>query len=225
MNILKYFILLSLLFVSTACVGDKKPKKIEEENNSSNIHNPYAYLEPLDKEQKILLKELINYTTALKLFDTDTIVEKTYSNLFNYIDQTHFREYISTMMSSKDILVKEYDAHINKISKVVTFTDKTQLAKVTYTSTTKIVLLNDKLYNTERSINFLYDVLIHKYGQNNIQIDVKRRAISIKKREYLLMINDKGEGWKFLGNNAEYQKLYPSILPIEINNYLEVHAL
>jgi hypothetical protein len=221
MIFLRYFILLSLLLFSTACVADKKPKKME--NNSTT--NPYAYLEPLDKEQKNLLQELIDYTTALKLFDTDTIIEKTYSNLFNYIDQTHFREYISTMMNSKDIVVKEYDAHINKISKVVTFTDKTQLAKVTYTSTTKIVLLNDKLYNTERSMNFLYDVLIHKYGQKNIQIDLKKRAISIKKREYLLMINDKGEGWKFLGNNAEYQKLYPSILPVEINNYLEVHAL
>ena len=221
MNFLRYFTLLSLLFFSTACVADKKPKKME--NNSTT--NPYAYLEPLDKEQKNLLQELIDYTTALKLFDTDTIVQKTYSNLFNYIDQTHFREYISTMMNSKDIVVKEYDAHINKISKVVTFTDKTQLAKVTYTSTTKIVLLNDKLYNTERSMNFLYDVLIHKYGKENIEIDVNKRTLSIKKREYLLMINDKGEGWKFLGNNAEYQKLYPSILPTEINNYLEVHAL
>jgi len=220
MNFLRYFTLLSLLFFSTACVGDKKPKKIE--NNSSN---PYAYLEPLDKEQKNLLQELIDYITALKIFDTDTIVEKTYPNLFTYIDQTHFREYITTMMSSKDILVKKYDANISKISKVVTFTDKTQLAKITYTSTTKIVLLDDKLYNTERSMNFLYDVLIHKYGKKNIEIDVKQRTISIKKREYLLMINNQGEGWKFLGNNSEYQKLYPSILPVEINNYLEVHAL
>jgi dihydroxyacetone kinase-like predicted kinase len=222
MNFLRYFTLLSLLFFSTACVGDKKPKKMENNNSSSH---PYAYLEPLDKEQKNLLQELIDYITALKIFDTDTIVEKTYPNLFSYIDQTHFRKYISTMMNSKDIVVKEYDAHINKISKVVTFTDKTQLAKVAYTSTTKILLLNDKLYNTERSMNFLYDVLIHKYGKENIEIDVKKRTLSIKKREYLLMINDKGEGWKFLGNNAEYQNLYPSILPIEINNYLEVHAL
>ncbi len=63
----------------------------------------------------------------------------------------------------------------------------------------------------------LKSVLENKYGKENILVDKDSRTIMIKRREKLLAIKDKdSDSWKFLGDNSEYRKLYPEILPKEM---------
>jgi hypothetical protein len=217
MNYYFKYITLTLIFLFlTACIGDKQIKK-DDHNKSIS----YAYLGTLSKDQEIVKNELITYLNVLKNFNTEAIVEKTYPELFNVIDGRHFREYISVMSNSKDIMVEHYETNITKISKVTTFSNDTKFAKVQYSSDTKIIFLNPNLYNTETSINFLYDVLIHKYGKDNIEINVKKRSLRITKEEKMLVIKRDENGWKFIGDNAEYRRLFPTILPREILNILE----
>jgi len=208
----KYLTLALLVVTLSACIGDKK---INKDNSIS-----YAYLGTLTKNQEIVKNELIAYLNNLKTFNTEAIISKTYPKLFTVIDATHFKQYISVMSNSKDIMVDHYNTHITKIGSVVTFPDGTKFAQVQYDSDTKIIFLNPNLYNTETSINFLYDVLIHKYGKENIEINLKERSLSVKKEEKMLVIQEKN-GWKFIGDNKEYRQIYPSILPTEILTQLK----
>jgi len=214
MNRLKLLSIILLLLLFTACNSDKKSAPAPTEN-------AYRYLGPLSPSQEIVKNELIDYLTQLKTFNTDEIVKKTYTPLFTVINETHFREYISTMMHSKDIMVKKYHTHITKIGKVKAFSNGIQFAHVGYTSDAKIIFLNDKLYNDTTSINFLYDVLIHKYGKENIQIDVAKRSLEITRKEKMIVIKEENEPWKFIGDTLEYRRLYPSILPYEVLTNLE----
>lgn len=210
----KYLVLSLTFIIFTGCIGNKNI-------NSDGDNISYAYLGTLTKDQEIVKNELVSYLKQLKNFNTEAIVTKTYPKLFNVIDETHFKEYISIMSNSKDIMVDHYKTHITKIGKVITFSNDTKFAKVQYTSDTKIIFLNPNLYNTETSIDFLYDVLIHKYGKENIEIDVKKRSLRIKKEEKMLVIKEQEKDWKFIGDNTEYRGLYPTILPKEIITILE----
>lgn len=211
----KYLTLALILFSLTACVGEKELKKDAPKDSIS-----YAYLGTLTKDQEIVKNELISYLNNLKIFNTKAIISKTYPNLFNVIDATHFEQYISIMSNSKDIMVDNYDTKITKIGPVVTFSNGTKFAQVQYHSDTKLVFLNPNLYSTETSINFLYDVLIHKYGKKNVEINVKERSLRVQKEEKLLLIKET-DGWKFIGDNKEYRQIYPSILPLEILTQLK----
>ena len=204
----------TILLLFTACISDKNLSKSKNDDNKSEVS--YAYLGRLTAKQKVVKSEVINYLNLLKEFDIDAIMEKTYPLLFTVINETHFKQYISAMFNSKDILVEKYDTNITKIGKVTTFSNGTEYAKISYTSKATILFLNDKLYNDETSINFLYDALIHKYGKENVEIDVKKRRLTIQKDEKLLILKERDGDWKFLGNNREYIRLYPTILPKEI---------
>ena len=214
MNRLTSLNIILLLLLLTACNSNKKSALTPTEIS-------YLYLGPLSPSQEIVKNELIDYLTQLKTFNTDEIVKKTYTPLFTVINETHFREYISTMMHSKDIMVEKYTTHITKIGKVKAFSNATQFAQVNYTSDAKIIFLNDKLYNDTTSINFLYDVLIHKYGKKNIQIDVDNRSLEITRKEKMIVIKEENEPWKFIGDTLEYRRLYPNILPYEVLTNLE----
>ena len=234
MNALKFIILTLLIFLFSACIGEKKLKKEDvqkEEKEKPKKETPqkvnltvptdlYSHLGDLSREQSIVQNELISYLQELKTFNTTAIVEKTYPKLFDVINIRNFKQYISTMMNSTDILVESFDTNISNISQVTALENSIQYAKVSYTSKAKIVFLNPNLYNTKSSMNYLYDVLIHKYGQENIEINVANRTLSIKKEEKMLVIKEAENDWKFLGNNKEFQQLYPEILPMEILNHL-----
>jgi hypothetical protein len=81
-----------------------------------------------------------------------------------------------------------------------------------------ISFLNPNAYNDEYSIRVLGSILGDKYGRNRIRTNHEKRTITIKKYEKLLAIKEQGEGWKFVGYNKEYRKLYPSFLPSDILN-------
>ncbi len=212
MKLLKYILYLFVLFSISACVSNNTtPKPKKRDNNNS-----YAYLGELTPSQEIVKNELIAYLNDLENFNVNEIVNKTYPKLFNVINKQHFREYISTMMNSKDIVVQKFDTNITKIGKVKAFSNGTQFCQVDYDSDAKILLLNNNLYKTETSMNYLYDVLIHKYGRENVNFNVKKRTIEIKRAEKMIAIKEKNEPWKFIGDNLKYRQIYYSVLPPEV---------
>jgi len=219
MHHIKYLLLTLTLIWVTACNSTKEPKK-EEIKESNTTHTTtrieISTLGDLSPKQKIVKQELDLYLQDLSTFNTDSIVNKTYPKLFGVIDLDLFRQYIASMMNSTDIAMTSYESNITELSTVTTFSNETQFAQAKYTSTVKMHFLNDALYNNEEKINFLYDALIHKYGQENIHIDVEKRTLQIKKSEKLLIIKEKDTEWKFLGDNKKYRQLYPSFLPQEI---------
>ena len=213
---IKYILFAFTLISLVACNSTKKePKKeeIKETNTTVNISTtlPISTLGALSVKQALDL-----YLNDLATFNTDSIVDKTYPKLFQVIDLDLFRQYIASMMNSTDIKMNSYESNITELSKVTTFSNETQFAQAKYTSTVKMHFLNDAMYNNEEKINFLYDALIHKYGQENVHIDVEARTLRIKKSEKLLIIKEKDTEWKFLGDNSKYRQLYPSFLPYEI---------
>jgi hypothetical protein len=224
MKKIKYFSLTLMLLLFTACNSEKELKKeepsvvaIPTDVNKTDQNITVA----LPVVTQTYLETVANqYLNELKVFNIDAIVEMTYPALFTVINPTHFREYISIMTNSKDILVESYDTKIQHIDEITTFNNGTQFSQAQYISTAKIIFLNPNLYNTEKSINYLYDVLIHKYGQENIHINLNERSVRISKPEKLLMIKEEGQEWKFLGDNKEYRRLYPQILPAEILNII-----
>jgi len=218
MPLIKSLFTIFMLVYLSACVFNKN---ITPRKKDTNTSSSYAYLGTLSPAQEIVKKELIDYLKDIEAFNIDSIVEKTYPKLFQVINEQHFREYISTMMNSKDIMVEHYDTNITHLSKVKAFSNGTQFCQVDYSSNAKISLLNNNLYKSEESMNYLYDVLIHKYGRENILFNVKERSITIKRKEKLIVIKEKDEPWKFIGDNLDYRRVYDKILPREILSNLD----
>lgn len=215
---IKYLILTLPLIVLIACDNTKSPVKEETKENNTTISTlpSESVLSEVDKEPKSIRKVLDDYLNKLTTFDTDAIVDKTYPKLFYVIDLDLYRQYIASMMNSTDIEMSSYKTNVTRLSSIIRFSNGTQFAQADYTTKVTIRFLNDTLYNTKEKINFLYDVLIHKYGKENIDINLKKRTLNIKKPEKLLIIKEKDREWKFLGDNLEYRKLYPTFLPNEI---------
>ena len=216
---MKYLLLILTLIGLTACNSTKEPKKEEIKETNTTVAtttSPVSVLGELSPKQQIVKEALDEYLNDLSTFNTDTIVEKTYPKLFQVIDLDLFRQYIASMMNSTEIAMTSYESNITELSPVSTFSNETEFAQAQYVSTVKIHFLNSNLYNTEEKINFLYDALIHKYGTENIKVDVEKRTLRIKKLEKLLIIKEKDTEWKFLGDNSKYRQLYPRFLPQEI---------
>jgi len=226
MHHIKYLFLTLTLIWITACTGTKEPKKEEiKETNTTDRTNPaisitttipISTLGALSHKQVVVKQVLDSYLNDLSTFNTDAIVDKTYPKLFQVIDLDLFRQYIASMMNSTDIAMTSYVSNITELSAVTTLSNETEFAQAKYTSTVNMQFLNNALYDNEKKINFLYDALIHKYGQENIHIDVVNRTLQIKRSEKLLIIKEKDTEWKFLGDNSKYRQLYPSFLPYEI---------
>ncbi len=219
-----------LLFALIGCNSTEKIKvKVQENNVTTKLHlreednattKAKKTIPKIEMGESELNLELNNYLQALNHFDIDTVVEMTYPKLFWVIDRNLFRQYLSSMLKAKDINMQSYTATATNIAPIRAFSNDTQFSQVDYHTEISILLLNEQLYNTDEKMNFLYDVLIHKYGQENIKIDKAQRTLTIQREEKLIMIKENGEAWKFLGDNSRYRQLYPSILPPEILNNL-----
>ncbi|CAA6801045.1 MAG: Unknown protein [uncultured Sulfurovum sp.] len=214
---IQYLILIFVLLFLVSCNGSKQA--VKEEVQENNITTSPIEIE--NQSQPTIKNMLDSYLNKLATFDTDAIVDMTYPKLFYVIDPELYRQYIASMMNSSDIIMTSYETNVTKFSPVLRFSNETEFAQVNYTSKVNIQFLNNNLYDTEEKINFLYDALIHKYGQENINIDVKKRTLAIKKAEKLIIIKEKDTEWKFLGDNSKYRQLYPNFLPREILNNLD----
>jgi len=213
---------LSLLFF-TACIGDKEPKiEIPQEVNTTielNTNHDDS-LGTLTLEQIQLKNSLDNYLAQLKSLNAENIISMTYPKLFIPINQDMFRDYLNTMLTSSDLQVNTFDSIITKIGTIKPFSEGT-FSQVSYNSTINISFINPELYNTQRKLLILDKILSNKYGHENIIVDSIGRSITIKREEKLIAIKDSSQEWKFLGDNAEYRRLYPKILPIDILNNIK----
>jgi len=213
---------LSLLFF-TACIGDKEPKiEIPQEVNTTielNTNHDDS-LGTLTLEQIQLKNSLDNYLAQLKSLNVENIISMTYPKLFIPINQDMFRDYLNTMLTSSDVQVNTFDSIITEIGTVKPFSEGI-FSQVSYNSTINISFINPELYNTQRKLLILDKILSNKYGHENIIVDSIGRSITIKREEKLIAIKDSSQEWKFLGDNAEYRRLYPRILPIDILNNIK----
>jgi hypothetical protein len=201
----------------TACIGDKKPKKETTEELNETVPIVDSVLGTLTLEQIQLKSALDNYLAQLKSLNAENIISMTYPRLFIPINQDMFRDYLNTMLISPDIQVNSFNATITKIGTIKPFSEG-QFAHINYNSTITINFVNPELYDTQRKLLILDKILAIKYGRENIRVDSVGRSITIKKEEKLLAIKDASQMWKFLGDNTEYRRLYPRILPIDLLN-------
>ena len=219
---MKKILLTVSLVLFTACIGDKEPKKetaiSNELNTTTEVSPSYdGSLGTLTLEQIQLKASADNYFLQLQSLNADNIISMTYPRLFIPINQDMFRDYLNTMLISSDVQVNSFDSIITSIGTVMPFSEGT-FSQIDYKSTINISFINPELYNTQRKLLILDKILANKYGRENIRVDSIGRNITIKKEEKLLAIKDSSQVWRFLGDNPEYRRLYPRILPIDILN-------
>lgn len=166
--------------------------------------------------EQLELKEYFElYLNQLESLDIDNIVSMTYPRLFIPINKTIFKQYVNTLVTSTQISVDSFDTSIVEIGGVNTYPEG-EFVHLRYYSSIKLTFIDPELYSDELSVRILNDVLSGKYGQENIEIEPSERRITINKEEKLLGIKEGGDSWKFIGDNEEYRRLYPRILPADI---------
>jgi hypothetical protein len=203
------------LFLACQKTAEPAIKERQEANTTA------SHLGELSQKQEILKKALDRYLQELQNYNTDTIVDLTYPQLFESIDPDVYRQSIVAFINSSQIEEELYETNVTKICKPLLFSNGREFAQAEYTAINRIRFIDDDIYDTDNKMNFLYDVFIHKFGKDNIQFDVENRTITKKEYNKLLMIKDQGEEWKFLGDNHSYRMHYPIILPPEIYKVIE----
>jgi len=213
-------VLLSILLLFTGCFSNKTPPKQEqttEEIPKKNLPDPTTTTEDTEKNTE-LYKAFERYLNQLESLNADNIISMTYPKFFTVFSKKVYKNQILTMTNSSNIDIVDFTAKITKVDKVNTFSEG-KFAKVGYTSTIKLYLKNNRLYDTELSLNTLYSILARKYGRKNIHVDIQTRVVTIIKNEKLLAIKENSHGWKFVGDNPTYRELYyPRFLPYDILN-------
>lgn len=218
MTYTKYLIYPLVITLFLACHKTAEP--IVKENQEANTTTT-SHLGELSHKQQEVKKALDRYLQELQNYNTDTIVDLTYPQLFESVDPDVYRQSIVAFINSSQIEEELYETNVTKICQPMLFSNKREFTQVEYTAVNRIRFIDENIYDTEKKINFLYDVFIHKFGKNNIQFDVENRTITKKEYNKLLMIKDDGEEWKFLGDNHFYRMHYPIILPTEIYKVIE----
>jgi hypothetical protein len=212
----KYLIYLLILTLFLSC-KKTTPLKDEIKENATT----FTHLGELSQKQLEIKKSLDLYLKELQTFNTDNIVEMTYPKLFHAIDAELYRQIIVSLMNSTQINLDSYETNITKLSKPIRFSNDTEFAQAEYLAIQTVRFLDDNMYNTEENINYLYDAFIHKFGEENIHFDVKKRTITKRELKKLLIIKEKDSEWKFLRDSELYRKFYPTILPFEIYKIIE----
>jgi len=211
--LIKIFFLPLMLFF-TGCFSEKIPDKKEEP--IAEVPKKEVYPIELDRKQKKVYKALQHYLNQLKSLNANNIISMTYPKFFIAFSKNIYKSQILTMTNSSNVEILDFSAKIIQIDKVNKFSEG-EFAKVEYASTVKVHLKNNRLYNTQLSLNTLYSILARKYGQKNIHVDTKTRVVTIRKREKMLSIKESPNDWKFVGDNPTYRQLYyPSFLPYDI---------
>ncbi len=200
-------------------VKEKKSKKEKKNNIEKNITTTVEEIVPetdIYTDKQLELKaELERYLEQLTSLNIEGIIDMTYPKLFIPINKNMFKRYINTLITSEHITIESFDTNITNIGDIQSFSNG-EFATVEYKSIIKLAFINPNLYSDELSMRVLNDTLTSKYGKENIKIDARNREIVIKKDEKLLAIKEKDSDWKFIGDNKEYRRLYPQIIPLDI---------
>jgi hypothetical protein len=191
--------------------GDKTEEESKKEPKKVDNNTTIKYT-----EKQLEVKAYFElYLKQLESLDTEGIISMTYPKLFIPINRTLFKQYVNTLLTSEHISVKSFDANITHIDTVQSYSQG-EFVHLKYYSSIKLEFIDPELYNSELSVRVLNDVLSSKYGKENITVEPKNRTIIIGKEEKLLAIKENGKEWKFIGDNKEYRRLYPRILPLDI---------
>jgi len=228
----KQLFILSLILLLTGCIGFNGEKKEPKNNNKVKTVDKIETTETAEITDRVDIVETVNnytqkqielktyfddYLNRINSLDTEGVIDMTYPKLFIPINKTLFKQYINNVLTSDQISVESYDTKIVDIGEVYPYSNG-EFAQLKYIATIKLAFVNPNLYSDELSMRILNDILTQKYGKENIKIDPSNRTITIKEEHKLLAIKDNsiGDEWKFIGDNPEYRKLYPEILPTEI---------
>jgi hypothetical protein len=221
--IIAYIIIFTGCFDNQKLEGDKEVKKVEKikknepkkiDVNKSIVTEVVASTEYTEKQLEV--KESFKfYLNQLETLDTEGIISMTYPKLFVPINRTLFKQYVDSLLTSEQISVESFDTNITSIDFVQSY-DKGEFVHLKYYYNIRLSFINPDLYNNELSIRILDNTLSRKYGKENISIEPELRTITIRKEEKLLGIKENNEDWKFIGDNQEYRRLYPQILPSDI---------
>ena len=229
-----FLLLFSTTLLLTSCIGEKEIEPIVmpiEENNKTQekqnilacttavfISDPHYSDSPIkiNTQEEELKYALENYFDQLKSLNADNIISMTYPRLFRPINKEMFRQYINGMVNSPDLSIVDFQTSVIEIDPINCLPNAS-FTQIRYLSDISINFVNPELYSSDKKMRFLAEVMSHKYGYDNIKIDTQLRTIRIKKEEKLLAIKENGI-WTFIGDNPEYRRLYPKILPIEILN-------
>jgi hypothetical protein len=191
--------------------GDKTEEESKKEPKKVDNNTTIKYT-----EKQLEVKAYFElYLKQLESLDTEGIISMTYPKLFIPINRTLFKQYVNTLLTSEHISVKSFDANITHIDTVQSYSQG-EFVHLKYYSSIKLEFIDPELYNSELSVRVLNDVLSSKYGKENITVEPKNRTIIIGKEEKLLAIKENEKEWKFIGDNQEYRRLYPRILPLDI---------
>jgi len=226
----KQFFIISLLLI-TGCIEVNEDKK-KPKNRVINTIKEIDRVDTIDRIETInRVEEIKNYTpkqlelktyfdkylNRLNSLDTEGVINMTYPKLFIPINKNIFKQYINNVLTSDQISVESYNTKILEIGEVYPYSNG-EFAKLKYVAIIQLTFINPNLYSDELSIRMLNYILTKKYGRENIKIDPSNKIIIIKEKQNILAIKDNSinDGWKFIGDNPEYRKLYPEILPTEI---------
>jgi hypothetical protein len=217
---MKKILLIVSILLFTGCQDGFKfwEKKVEEKKKEEpkkvDINKSVETIKYTKKQLEV--KSYFElYLSQLESLDTEGIISMTYPQLFIPINETLFKQYINTLLTSTHIAVDSFDTNITHIGTVQSYSQG-EFVHLRYYSSIRLRFINPDLYNNELSIRVLNDILSSKYGEGNIVIEPEQRVITIKKEENLLAIKENENEWKFLGDNEEYRRLYPRILPLDI---------
>jgi hypothetical protein len=225
---MKYFLSIIALFLLTACFSEKVPLEVsvkepqkepkkEPKKEIKVLSEEEKFLLTLDKEQKDVYQNLKLYLSYIERLDIDRIIDMTYPKLFLAFSKNIFRAQIFTMANSSQVEIQSLNTNILNIEDVQSFSNG-NFTQISYNSVVTVYFKNPELYNTERSLNTLYSILVRKYGRESIYVDVKKRLITITKNVKMLAIKESPNHWKFVGDNPKYREFYPSFIPYEVLN-------
>ena len=125
-------------------------------------------------EQSELKNYIDTYFQQLQTLNTDGIVSMTYPKFFKPINENLFRRYINTILNSSQIAVESFKTNLVYLGDVYPY-EGGEFAQIIYQSDITLNFLNPDLYNDELSVRVLNNVLVNKYGQENIKINPTQR--------------------------------------------------
>ncbi|WP_210489746.1 hypothetical protein [Rufibacter aurantiacus] len=175
---------------------------------------PAAYSQT-DKEA--ISRNVTRYFTAVEKADNQTVMDLTYSRVYELIPREKMREMLENLHSDPEYKITISNNSIKNITEAVLIAD-TKYAKVDY-SFTMVMKINkpeekksdkDK-FDTRAATTNLFKKM---YGESNITYNQPENqyVINIQKQMFAIL-EPKTQQWTFIGNEKNLKPLLEKILP------------
>lgn len=186
----------------------------------------YAQINKMDKTQEpnsLISKTFRKFLDAIERKDARQIVTYLYPRLFEFVPKTQLVQSIE-----KERLDTTITTSIQN-SKIISISDPTVLSQTSYAIISYSYLLtmkwNDQEGNTPNAsspLDFSYEMLVLKYGEDKVNYDQQARRINIDIITKAIAIQEKEEtDWTFLEYKPDQNPVLGEIIP---NQILEMAA-